>query len=266
MADALHDLGDSLALGVSWYLDKKSKKKGDKQFTFGYRRFSLLGALINGIVLVAGSVIILSETIPRLLNPEYANAKGMLAFAIVGILVNGVAALRLRKGKTLNERMVSWHLLEDVLGWVAVLIVSIVLLFKDIPILDPILSLIILAYVLFNVIRYLRKTFLIFLQAVPEGLSIMEIENRISKIEGVQNVHHTHLWSMDGEEHVVSLHAVVDAGISVSEMQRIKKETKTMLSKDSITHVTVELEFANEECFDQAENENMHREAADNTD
>lgn len=143
LSDALHDLGDSISLGAAWYLEKYSEKAPDSTFSYGYGRFSLLGALISSIVLVIGAVIILSQVIPRLIDPQEVHPQGMLGLAVLGIIVNGIAAIRLRKGSTLNEKVASWHLLEDVLGWVAVLIVSIVLLIKDIPILDPILSLVI---------------------------------------------------------------------------------------------------------------------------
>lgn len=249
LADALHDLGDSFSLGLSWYLDKKSKKSGDEKYSFGYHRFSLLGAVINGIILTGGSLYILSEAIPRLLKPEHSNAKGMLLFAIIGIAVNGVAALRMKGGKTMNERMVSWHLLEDVLGWVAVLIVSIVLLFKDIHILDPILSMLIMLYVLYNVFRNLRQTFLIFMQGVPKGLNIAEIEEKIAALDKVRSVHHTQLWSLDGEKHVLTIHVVIEEVSVVREIICIKQDVKALLKGISISHATVEIEFADETCY-----------------
>ena len=165
MSDALHDLGDSISLGLSWKLQNLSERKRDQKFSFGYRRFSLLGSLINGLVLIAGSILILSEAIPRLFNPETPHAKGMLALALLGIVVNGAAVFKLQKGKSLNERAVSWHLLEDVLGWFAVLVVSIVMMFKNMPILDPVLSIIITLWVLYNIAGNLKKTFFVFLQA-----------------------------------------------------------------------------------------------------
>lgn len=249
LSDAIHDLGDSLSLGLSWYLDKKSKQKGNRIFSFGYQRFSLLGALINGLVLTVGSLYILTEAIPRLLNPEPSNAAGMLLFAIVGIAVNGAAVLRLRSGKTLNERMVSWHLLEDVLGWVAVLIVSVVLLFWDAYILDPILSIVILAYVLFNVGKNLRETFLIFLQGVPSELDMNAIQSAIAALDRVVSVHHTHLWSLDGEKHVLTIHVVISEVRSVKEIIEVKRKMKAVLKAVPVEHATIEIEFEDEGCY-----------------
>jgi len=249
LSDAIHDLADSISLGLSWYLDKKSKQKGNRKFSFGYQRFSLLGALINGIVLVVGSLFILSEAIPRLIEPELPNAPGMLVFAIVGILVNGAAVLRLRGGKTLNERVVSWHLLEDVLGWIAVLITSIVLLFWDIPILDPILSIVILVYVLFNVVKNYRETLLVFLQGVPSEIDLNTIKNRIKGLDKIVSIHHTHLWSLDGEKHVLTIHIVVGEISSIKEIIEIKRKLKELLRKVPIEHATIEIEFEDEGCY-----------------
>ena len=140
LSDALHDLGDSLSLGLSWYFQKISKKGRTKNFSYGYKRFSLLAAIINSIVLVTGSIIIITHAIPKLLSPTETNSKGMLLLAILGIVINGAAVLRLQKGKSLNEKVVSLHLLEDVLGWVAILIGSIFMMYFDAPFLDPLLS------------------------------------------------------------------------------------------------------------------------------
>ncbi len=249
LSDALHDLGDSLSLGLAWFLQNKSKQKSNETFTFGYRRFSLLGALINGIVLVTGSVFILSEAVPRLFNPEHTNASGMLYFAIGGIIINGAAVLKLKSGKSMNERVVTWHLLEDVLGWVAVLIVSIVLLVKDIHILDPALSILITLYVLFNVVRNLKKTIFIFLQGVPEEISIKEIENKVKSISKVKSTHHAHIWSQDGEHHVLSIHVVVENVKNMDEIIDIKRKIRESFKDMSIEHVTVEVELEDEDCY-----------------
>ncbi|MBO6515231.1 MAG: cation transporter, partial [Bacteroidia bacterium] len=170
ISDAVHDLGDSFALGVAWYLHQKSTQRPDKKFSFGYARFSLLGAALTSLVLIASSAFVIYEAIGRLMEPETSNAMGMMLFAFVGIAVNGYAAWRLSGGKTLNERVVSWHLLEDVLGWVAILIVAIVLQFKNVVYLDPILSLLITLYILWNVGKRLKETTLIFLQGTPDDV------------------------------------------------------------------------------------------------
>ncbi len=250
LSDALHDLGDSLSLGLSWYLDRYAQRGRSERYSYGYARFSVLGALINSIVLIVGSILILSEAVPRILNPEPSDARGMFFFAIGGILINGLAVLRLRGGKSINVQVVAWHLLEDVLGWVAVLVVSIVLMFREIQVLDPILSIVITLYVLYNVVVNLKKTLGLFLQSVPEGLTTEEIDEALLGVRGVESTHHTHVWSLDGVHHVLTTHVVVDACATREEVLEIKERAKDCIEEIDveIQHITVEIEYNDEVC------------------
>ena len=198
LSDAMHDLGDSVSLGSSWIFQNVSKRKRDRKYSYGYRRFSVLGALLNSLVLFGGSVLILYEAIPRLFNPEMPDAKGMLILAAIGILVNGLAVIKLKGGSSLNERAVRLHLLEDVLGWIAILIGGILLMFWEIPIIDPILSIMISVYILYNVFRNIRDVLSIFLQAKPGDVEIRDLEKSFSELSGIINAHDLHIWSMDG--------------------------------------------------------------------
>ncbi|NLC66458.1 MAG: cation transporter [Clostridium sp.] len=248
ISDAVHDLGDSLSLGLAWFLGYYSEKKGDENYTYGYRRYSLLAALINTTVLIIGSFIIFFNAIPRLFDPQATSATGMIGFAILGIVVNGIAVLKTRGGHTLNEKVVSWHLLEDVLGWVAVLIAGIVMYFKDIPILDPILSIAITFYILYHVVINFKKTILLFLQAVPEDIDVNEIIEKFEKIDKVISTHHTHVWSLDSEHHVLTTHLVVDKSASLEDLVKIKQEAKEQIKDLNIEHVTIELDFKDDDC------------------
>ncbi len=248
LSDALHDLGDSISLGLAWYIDRFSKKEADFKFSFGYSRFSLLGAFINSLVLIIGSILIIMRAVPKIINPEPINEVGMIIFALVGIVVNGIAVLRLRKGHSINEKVVSWHLLEDVLGWVAILIVSIILFFKDIYILDPLLSIGITFYVLYNVIKNLKGIGNIFLQRVPEGLSIEAIEEDILQIENINDVHHTHIWSLDGEKNLLSTHIVIEKEVSQEEIISLKNKLRELVYNKDINHITVEVDYIGEVC------------------
>jgi cobalt-zinc-cadmium efflux system protein len=250
LSDALHDLGDSLSLGLAYYFHQKSHQKRDKHYSYGYRRFSLLGALINCMVLLVGSVIILQETIPRLFHPEGENpdAKGMIVFAVVGILVNGAALFRLKKGTSVNEQVISLHFIEDILGWVAVMIGSVVMLFVNLPILDPIMSLLIAGYILFNVFQNLKSSFRIILQGIPAGISERQVREQILSVSGVQDVHDLHLWTMDGEYNVLTAHAVVGENLTFSETESIKQNVKSQLKGLPIQHVTIEVEPKNAHC------------------
>lgn len=248
LSDALHDFGDSISLGLSWYFQKLSKKKRDQNFTFGYRRFSIFGAIINSIVLVIGSLFIIIVSFPRLLNPQQPNAEGMIILAILGILVNGAAVLKLKKGTSLNEKVVSLHLMEDVLGWVAVLVASIVMTFQNIPILDPVLSLLIAAYILFNVFKNLKGALKIILQAIPSNIDLGRLEKKIASLNGINGVHDTHLWTMDGEYNVLTIHIVLEENKDLEGLASLKQAIRDELHEEHIQHITIEFETKDEQC------------------
>ncbi len=248
LSDAIHDLGDSVSLGIAWYLDAFSNRKSDAKYSYGYRRFSLLGALISTLILISGSIIVLTKALPRLLHPEATRAPEMVAFAVVGVAVNTVAALRLRHNQSLNARVVALHLIEDVLGWASVLIVSIVLLFRPFYVLDAVLSILIAVYILWRVIRNLRKILGLFLQSIPDQVDIGEIEKQITAIDKVCSCHHTHCWSLDGEQHVLTTHIVLDDDISREEVLNIKNRIQSLAKSMNFTHITVETEFAETDC------------------
>ena len=248
ISDAIHDLGDSFSLGLSWYFQKLSHKGRTRTFSYGYRRFSLLSAIINSIVLLLGSVFILMETIPRLIEPEQPETKGMILLSILGVVVNGAAVLKTRKGKTANEKVVSLHLMEDVLGWIAVLMGSIVMNFWEIPILDPILSFGIAAYILLNVFKNLKGSLKIMLQSIPPDVNLMDLEKQLLQIDEVIKIHDMHTWSMDGEFHIMTVHLVLKDELSFSNRIVIKEKARMILEKGTINHATIELESEEEEC------------------
>jgi len=248
LSDALHDFGDSVSLGMAWYFDRLSKKSPTARYTYGYKRFALLGALINATVLLVGSIVVVYECVMRLMNPEPVVVKGMFGLAILGILVNGIAVLKTRHGAGVNERVVSLHMLEDVLGWAAVLIVSIVMLFVDCPMLDPILSIGISCFVIYNAVRNLLTTLHVILQGVPENVDLEEVRKAVMNLEGVESVHDLHLWSLDSEYHVASLHAVISSDASRDDEKAIKQRVKQTLAEQGFPHVTVEIETVGEEC------------------
>lgn len=248
LSDALHDLGDSLSIGLSWYFQKISEKQRTEKFSYGYKRFSLMGALLNSVVLLVGSIIILTEAIPALFNPQAVDAKGMMYLAIFGVLVNGVAVLKLKKGSSINEKVISLHLLEDVLGWVAVLVGSIVMTFWDLPIVDPVLSVLIALFIIYNVVKNLKKSLLIILQAKPGEVDMEKVNKLLLSIPEIIEVHDCHVWSMDGEYNVLSAHMVIDNNLTLSEIASIKSKAKVLLKENHIEHVTLEFEAKGEHC------------------
>ncbi len=248
ISNALHDLEDTVSLGTAWVLEKVAKKKRTAHFSYGYKRFSLLAAFINAIILLVGSAFLLSEAIPRLWNPERSHAGGMIFIAIIGMIVNLVAIKKVSTGKTLNEKIISWHLLGDLLSWVAVFIVSIIMIFADINILDPILSIAITLYIFWGVGKNLKSTTLLFLQATPDSMDTETIEKKLRENALVKNIHNTHIWSLDGESHVFSSHILVDCHTSQNKVKELKRELKKRLREEDIKYSTLEIEFDDENC------------------
>lgn len=243
LSDAVHDFGDSLSLGVAWYLQKVSEKKGDNRFSYGYKRFSLLGSLFISIVLVVGSIFIILESISRISNPEDPNGLGMIIMAIAGVVINGLAVIKLKRGKSYNEKAVLLHMMEDVLGWIAVFVGGIVIHFWNISILDPLLSLMIGLWVLFNVYRNLSSTIAIMLQEVPRDINLKELEKDLRKISAVDSFHDLHIWSLDGQKHILSIHIVLGDNSTMSDFNRAREDVRSIALKHGIAHVTVEVEL-----------------------
>lgn len=248
LSDAIHDLGDCISLGLAWYFQKMAKKGSNNSYSYGYKRFSLLGAIINSAVLVTGSVFILTKAIPRIIHPEETHAGGMFFLAIVGILVNGAAVFRLKSGNSINERVVSLHLLEDVLGWAAILIGSIIMYFFDLPVIDPILSIAIAIFVLYNVLKNVRQSLRIILQGIPEEVDIQEISDFLKQNKQIKDIHDLHIWSIDGTYNVLTVHVVLCKVLTLEEISTLKNEIRESLIQKSIQHATIEFETSDEEC------------------
>ena len=248
LADALHDAGDSLALLLAWYLQKASGKERDQRFSYGYGRLSLLAALINGVILLAGSIVVIVHVIPRLFEPQIVDATGMFWLALLGIAFNGFAFWRNRSSQSLNAKMVNWHLLEDVLGWTVVLAGSIVMHFGDYPWLDPLMALGVTLFILWNVFKSLGRVTKIFLQSNPEGLDLSAIENELRALNNVEDIHDVHAWSLDGKYHVLSLHVVISQITDQESLVLLKNQIRDQLHKMGIEHSTIEFELPTEAC------------------
>ncbi|WP_048141462.1 cation diffusion facilitator family transporter [Methanosarcina horonobensis] len=241
MADALHDFADSFALIVAWYAEKQAKKPATSKMTFGYRRLSLLSAVFAIIVLIAGSLFILSQAIPRLINPEPVNAEGMFLIAIVGVTINGLGYFRLKKGMSQNEKILSWHLLEDILGWVVLLIGAIIISFWNEPVIDPIMTIGFTIFVLWGVSKNAKETFNLLLEGVPTYIDIDKVKESILSVEGVKAVHDIHIWSLEGETDILTAHVIVEDKY-LERPDKMRQSIKSKLEEHHIEHSTLELE------------------------
>lgn len=242
LADAVHDFGDALSIGLAWFFQKISLKGSDSTFSYGYKRYSLLGALITSVVLLVGSAVLIIHSGEKLMNPEPVNYQGMLILAIFAIIANGVSAWIISKGSSHNESILSLHLLEDVLGWVGVLVVSVVLHFTDWYFLDPLLSIGIALFILYKTIPEFMKVVRLFLQAVPDNIDSKKLREEIQNIDNINGLSHFHLWSLDGEAHMMSM-TISTTSDSVQTHEQIKNEVRHILSENDIAHSNIEIVY-----------------------
>lgn len=248
ISDSIHDFGDAMSMAVAYFLEKKSEKRPDNDFTYGYTRYSLVGALITSSVLIIGSCFTTYNSIIRLLNPTEVNYKGMIILAIIGLIINGTGAVLTSKKEKLNEKVINLHLMEDLLGWIAVIIVSIIMSFTKIYALDAILSLVISIYILVEVVKNLGGVFNILLERKPDNVEIKEIKKAISEIEGVKSIHHIHLWCLDESHSFITFHLVINDKVKLTDTIGIKKEVRRVLRGFKIGHSTIEIELEDENC------------------
>lgn len=243
VSDAVHDLGDAAGIGCSYFLEKKSRKQPDEIYTYGYARYSVLGGFLTTLILLLGSAAVIVHVAGRLIHPVEIDYGGMMIFAVVGVCVNSCAAFFTREGDSLNQRAVNLHMLEDVLGWIVVLTGAVVMRFTDFWILDPLMSVGVAVFILWNAGKNLKEILELFLEKVPDGLEIGEIREHLMEIEGILDVPHIHIRSLDGQNHDASMHIVTN-----EEPQKIKRKVREELREHGIGHVTLELEREGEDC------------------
>ncbi|PKY85643.1 cation transporter [Aerococcus loyolae] len=240
LSDAIHDSGDVLAIAIAWFFEKISGREADNRYSYGYRRFSLLGGLITAVFLLIGSAFILVTSIPKLFNPEPIHVTGMFWVAVFAVVVNGYCSWMMHKGQSANEQLLNLHLLEDVLGWVAILILSVILRFTNWYFLDPLLSILTAAWIISQSFPRFLNISKIFLQAVPEGIDAQAIGQQILDLdEDIDGLSHLHIWSTDGEQHMASV-TVLTCRLTADEQEELKQKIRSLVAKYNINHITID--------------------------
>ncbi len=241
VSDSVHDFGDALSIGMAFFLEKKSNKKPDTKYTYGYLRYSLLSALLTSVILLVGAIFVIINAVPRLMNPTEVNHTGMIILGILGVVVNLIAAARTSHSHNLNEKAINLHLIEDVLGWVAVLAGSVVIKFTGLYIIDPILSIGITMYILYHVYRNIKEVFEVLLEKAPSDVDMEKLTHELNELEEIKDVHHMHIWTMDNIHHYITLHAVLDE--ENKDIEHAKHKIREVLEKYNLTHSTIEIEY-----------------------
>ena len=257
LSDSVHDLGDATSIGISYFLERKSKKKADNKYTYGYIRYSVLGGVITTTILLVGSILVIIGAVGRLFDPQEINYNGMIIFAIVGGVLNFIAAYATREGDSLNQKAVNLHMLEDVLGWVIVLIGAIVMRFTDISILDSLMSIGVALFILINALKNLKVVLDLFLEKTPNNVDIEELKEHILKIKDVDDIHHIHVWSMDGYNNYATMHIVTKS----KNVKELKHEIREELEEHNVCHAVLETEAEacdEKECHVEPHHEDHH--------
>ena len=239
LADSIHDLGDAITIGISAFLETISNREEDNQYTLGYKRFSLLGALVTSVILITGSILVILENITKIFNPQPVNDEGILWLGIIAVSTNVLASLVVRKGKTKNESILSLHFLEDTLGWLAVILMAIVLRFTDWYILDPLLSLVISFFILSKALPRFWSTLKIFLDAVPEGVDIKQVMSDLEGLDNVASLNQLNLWTMDGLEKNAIVHVCLK---EIEQMETCKEFIRNLLKDCGFQNITIEVD------------------------
>lgn len=243
LSDAIHDIGDAMSIGASYFLEKKSKKAPDENYTYGYARYSVIGGVITTLILLFGSLAVIYNAAQRILNPTKINYDAMLIFAVVGAVVNFLAAYFTSGGEGINQRAVNLHMLEDVLGWLIVLVGAVIMRFTDIAVIDPVMSVGVAVFILANAVKNLKEAMDLFLEKIPHNISVQTVKEQVSALDGVLDVHHIHLWSLDGQSRYGTMHIVAK-----EEPSLVKEKVRNELKKLGISHLTLELETEMEQC------------------
>lgn len=243
VSDSIHDLGDCAAIGFAYVLERHSKKVADDKYTYGYRRYSLVSALVTSVILVAGSVGVITGSISRLTEPKVVDGLGMLVIAVFGLVINGIAAFKTSKGKGINEQAISLHILEDVLGWATVLVGSIFVYAFEWYFVDAILSFGIAVFLLINATKHLWEVLKVLLQRVPVEFDISEYKSKIQNISGIERINDLHIWSLDGETTIATLHIKINEDAALEDYKRIDNAVREESDLFNINHLTVQIDF-----------------------
>ena len=243
ISDSMHDMGDAMSIGISYFLERKSSKKPDNKYTYGYVRYSVLGSIITTFILLGGSILVIYNAILRLFNPVAINYNGMILFAVLGVIINFLAVYFTKNGNSLNQKSVNLHMLEDILGWIIVLIGAIIMRFTDIKIIDPILSIVVALFIFINSLKNLKDIVDIFLEKAPANIDIEQIKQHLLEINGIIDIHHVHIRSIDGFNNYATMHIVVE-----KDYKQIKRKVKEELKEHGIAHTTIEFEEKDEVC------------------
>jgi len=247
ISDALHNLGDTMAILLAYIANRVSKRKATEKNTFGYKRFEILAAFFNALLLISICLYLFVEAYQRLLDPQPVKGLIMLIVAIIGFLGNFISILLLKKnsGENLNIKAAYLHLLGDTLSSVAVIIGGVFMWLYEFYWIDPLITFIIGVYIIIHTWHVLAETFVILMQGTPPEIDLIEIKDRLQKINKVKDIHHVHVWRLNDTSLFFEAHVNIEEDFLISETDTIRAEIEHVLNREfNINHVTLQMEFS----------------------
>ena len=246
LSDALHDFGDSISIGLSLIFEKTAQKQPNATHPYGYRRYSVLGSFLTAGLLCVSSLFVIAQGVRRLIHPILLNQNGILILAVFGLLINGIAALVTHGGRSLNQRSVSLHLLEDVLGWAAVLLGGTVIKLTGWVAIDPLLSIGIALWILLHAVKQLKAVLNVFLEKTPSDIDSTDIQACLESLEAITAIRYLRIRSIDGIHAIASVRVVTDQDALLT-----KTAVRSVLSAHGIGVSTIEISTPAESYTDE---------------
>lgn len=240
---AIHDFFDALSIGLSSFLNKISLNEPDKKYTFGYKRFSLLGTIFTSGILFTCAVLTLFYVVLKFFNPISLNVIGMIIFALIGIIINGYAMIQMSKEVNKDEKKINWSIACDVMGWVFLLILALVIKISNVFLLDLIVSLFIALFIGGRSIRQIIKGVDVIMNATPTDLDLDEFKLEIGRIPFVLNILDIHIWSIDEQENYLLLKIKVSKNVTRKNYSHLKKQIEEKLGVYRIHQSNIEIEY-----------------------
>ena len=246
LSDAGHMFSDAAALGLSLLAFHFGERPGSRSNTFGYKRFEILAALLNGLTLMLIAVWIVYEAVGRFANPPEIATTGMLVVSVIGLLVNIFVAWYMHRGgdteENINMRGAYLHVLGDLLGSVGAIAAAVLMMAFGWRWADPLASVIVALLIAKSGWGVLKSSSHILMEGAPANIHCDDIVAEIKKVNGVESVHDLHIWTITSGLHALSCHIVVDGSLSVAEAEQIVYEVEHQLQHQNISHVTVQTE------------------------
>lgn len=264
-SSSIHDIGDSTTLFATLLIERKANNGRDSKYTYGYRRFTLIGSVINYTILGFGSIFAIIESVQRLYNITPFDPYILLYTSILGIIINVIGFKLVNTGNSISNKALAANLFADIANFIAIFISSIIIINFDFYFIDPLFSIVFSIYLIIISLKAFKSIFKIVMQAIPDNIDYQSIYDHIIKHEFILDVHDIHIWDLDSEDHIFTAHIVVKDNLSDTQIMDMKEHIRKDLENYNINHSTIEVDtlthakFNGELSKDYYHSDNSHK-------